>query len=596
METSGSTPVAGGGDDAVRVFMSYRRTDDINFNGRFHDKLVGVFGEANVFRDIDSIPAGTRFEDVITDHLAGVDVVLAMIGPTWGARLGSPRDFVRMEIAQALSTGTPVIPVLIEDTPFPTRESLPEDLQQLLDRQTVRVRRDPDFHRDAARVIDGVREAVESRREREAELRRVAEEAAARQRAEEELEQARIARRRELEAELARVDARAAEERRAAEALEQERAERLAELTRLEEEMTQRRINDERARLATIAESQAERERGAAAATALASDLRNELAELEQGIPAQPATPAPMHVDARAVEPVVTDVAIAPTEPTAAEPLTATPAEPPAEFEREPTDAADPASTGAAVDAMPGWLPGRLTDWVGCALTIVATIWAVWALFRRDYDGTNAFSPPWASNVVAVLLTASLLLPLLCLRYRFDVPAVSAGASLGYLAYQGFPSSNWFWLKGDSGAPFPTYMVFIGLVLVGAWFAFRAGRRHDDESVRHRLSFWLQIAGSVAAAIAVVFFGDLLHDWTGYYTPRVWTVYFAGTVVMIGLSALRKRRTEISLALVASACGLTFLGFVIHEHFWRARAWNVVIASGIVAATAVWRYRRPRTV
>ena len=46
--------------------MSYRRTDDLNFNGRFHDKLVSVFGEANVFRDIDSIPAGTRFEDVIT--------------------------------------------------------------------------------------------------------------------------------------------------------------------------------------------------------------------------------------------------------------------------------------------------------------------------------------------------------------------------------------------------------------------------------------------------------------------------------------------------------------------------------------------------
>ena len=43
--------------------MSYRRTDDANFTGRFHDKLIGVFGDANVFRDIDSIPAGTRFED-----------------------------------------------------------------------------------------------------------------------------------------------------------------------------------------------------------------------------------------------------------------------------------------------------------------------------------------------------------------------------------------------------------------------------------------------------------------------------------------------------------------------------------------------------
>ena len=55
--TSGSPTGVDGDDDAVRVFMSYRRTDDANFTGRFHDKLIGVFGDANVFRDIDSIPA-----------------------------------------------------------------------------------------------------------------------------------------------------------------------------------------------------------------------------------------------------------------------------------------------------------------------------------------------------------------------------------------------------------------------------------------------------------------------------------------------------------------------------------------------------------
>ena len=149
-----------GGDDAVRVFMSYRRTDDANFTGRFHDKLIGVFGDANVFRDIDSIPAGTRFEDVINARLADVDAVVALIGSTWAGRIDASSDFVRMEIAHALQSGTPVIPVLIEDTAFPTPDALPDDLKPMLDRQTVRVRRDPDFHRDAARVIDGVREAV----------------------------------------------------------------------------------------------------------------------------------------------------------------------------------------------------------------------------------------------------------------------------------------------------------------------------------------------------------------------------------------------------------------------------------------------------
>jgi hypothetical protein len=589
IEASGSTPAAAGGDEAVRVFMSYRRTDDINFTGRFHDKLVGVFGEANVFRDIDSIPAGTRFEDVINDHLAGVDAVVAMIGPTWSARLGSPSDFVRMEIAQALRSGTPVIPVLIEDTAFPARESLPDDLQPLLDRQAVRVRRDPDFHRDAARVIEGVREAVESKREREAELRRAAEEEAAQKRAAVEMEEARAARRRELEAQLARADARAAEERRAAEALEQERAERLAELTRLEEEMTRRRIDDERARLAAIAESQAQRERDAAAAATLASDLRSELAELDQAGPDQ-------LIDPKAPE--VAEAELLPAEPPRAEPVSAVLPE------DEPTAPAAPVvPPHSDVTAAPDdrartspWFPSRTADWIGCVLIVVATIWAVWAMFRRELDGANALSFPWGIDVAAVSLTAALLLPLLCFRYPFHPAAVSAGASLGYLAFQGFPWADWFWNDEHSGDPFPTYMVFIAVVLLATWFAFRIGRREHTEPVRHRPSYVLQIVGSVAAAVAVLFFADLLYDWTGYYTPRVWVVYFVGTVAMIALSTLRSRDASISLALTSAACCLTFLAYVIHVDFWRARAWNVVIASGIVAATAIWRYRRPRNV
>jgi hypothetical protein len=295
---------------------------------------------------------------------------------------------------------------------------------------------------------------------------------------------------------------------------------------------------------------------------------------------------------------------IVPVAPAEAEPeASSAPVEP---AERVEPVAAPPEPAPAEVGASSGvddsqahaaaWLPSRGTDWIGSALTVVATIWAVWALFRREYDGSNAFTPPWANNVAAVVLTASLLLPLLCFRYGIGAAAVSAGTALGYLAYQGFPSSNWFWYEKESGNPFPMYMVFIAVILIGAWLAFRAGNRAGADPIRHRFSFWLQLAGSVAAAVAVLFFGDLLHDWTGYYTPRVWAVYFAGTVVMIVLSAFRNRQTAISLALVSAACALTFLGFVIHQDFWRARAWNVVIASGIVAATAVWRSRRPRVV
>src|SRR3954453_20341053 len=130
--------------------MSYRRTDDANFTGRFHDKMIGVFGDAKVFRDIDSIPAGTRFEDAINARLSDFDAVAALFRPTWAGRIDAANVFARMEIAHALQGGTPVIPVLIEDTQLPTTDVLPDDLKPMLDRQTVRVRRDPDFHRDAA--------------------------------------------------------------------------------------------------------------------------------------------------------------------------------------------------------------------------------------------------------------------------------------------------------------------------------------------------------------------------------------------------------------------------------------------------------------
>ncbi|MEP7113008.1 MAG: TIR domain-containing protein [Ilumatobacteraceae bacterium] len=68
---------------SVRVFMSYRRADDRHSIGRLHDRLCDAFGEDKVFRDIDSIPAGTNFRQVILRTLNEVDVVVAVIGPNW---------------------------------------------------------------------------------------------------------------------------------------------------------------------------------------------------------------------------------------------------------------------------------------------------------------------------------------------------------------------------------------------------------------------------------------------------------------------------------------------------------------------------------
>ena len=64
-----------------RIFISYRRSDSEIIAGRIYDRLVAAFGEDNIFMDIDDIPPGLDFRDVIDQALAKTDVMLAIIGP-----------------------------------------------------------------------------------------------------------------------------------------------------------------------------------------------------------------------------------------------------------------------------------------------------------------------------------------------------------------------------------------------------------------------------------------------------------------------------------------------------------------------------------
>src|SRR6185312_5521648 len=67
----------------ARIFISYRRSDDPGNVGRLQDRLRRVYGRRAVFRDIDSIPAGTRFADVISQKMASCDTLMVIIGPEW---------------------------------------------------------------------------------------------------------------------------------------------------------------------------------------------------------------------------------------------------------------------------------------------------------------------------------------------------------------------------------------------------------------------------------------------------------------------------------------------------------------------------------
>ena len=149
---------------AMRVFLSYRRSDSAETTGRVYDRLAIEFGETNVFRDIDSLLPGIPFKQQLEESLRDTDATLVMIGSDWASakddvgqiRLSNPLDYVRLEVENSLETGRPVIPVLVGGAQLPSPSDLPESLKSLTERQSVELRSDPDFHRDMNSLIESL--------------------------------------------------------------------------------------------------------------------------------------------------------------------------------------------------------------------------------------------------------------------------------------------------------------------------------------------------------------------------------------------------------------------------------------------------------
>lgn len=145
------------------IFLSYRRVDTSGHTGRLSDALDAKFGRDAVFHDIQSIEAGTRFDEVIDSALARCRVFIPLIGDDWlritGAdgrrRLDDPDDLVRREVAAALRRGVPMIPVLLEGATMPAAEALPEELRPLTRHQAVEIS-DTRWDFDVQRLIAAI--------------------------------------------------------------------------------------------------------------------------------------------------------------------------------------------------------------------------------------------------------------------------------------------------------------------------------------------------------------------------------------------------------------------------------------------------------
>src|SRR5215470_14609579 len=103
-----SKPIASGlaVAESTRVFISYRRDPAEPAAAYLRHALGASIGEEKIFRDLDTLQPGEKFEAAIGEAIRNTTVCLVLIGPSWltlrGARgtrrLTEKGDYVRIEI------------------------------------------------------------------------------------------------------------------------------------------------------------------------------------------------------------------------------------------------------------------------------------------------------------------------------------------------------------------------------------------------------------------------------------------------------------------------------------------------------------------
>jgi hypothetical protein len=149
-----------------QIFISYRREDSAGYARALYDRLVQQFSKERVFMDVDAIEPGLAFDEAIKRALDQCEVLLVVIGKRWmdkqqglGPRIDDPQDFVRLEIAAALSRNIRVVPVLLDGASMPSEAELPEPLRALSRRNALEIRNSR-FAADTGTLIMAVHKAL----------------------------------------------------------------------------------------------------------------------------------------------------------------------------------------------------------------------------------------------------------------------------------------------------------------------------------------------------------------------------------------------------------------------------------------------------
>jgi TIR domain len=144
----------------MKIFISYRRNDTQDLAGRIADRLRAVPQVKRVFIDVDGIEPGADFAAKIDAALDASEVCLLLIGPDWRgvigpgeARISQEGDFVRQEVAAALSRHRRILPILANGASMPQAGELPESLGRLPAINALSVRHTY-FDHDFAYLLD----------------------------------------------------------------------------------------------------------------------------------------------------------------------------------------------------------------------------------------------------------------------------------------------------------------------------------------------------------------------------------------------------------------------------------------------------------
>lgn len=135
------------------VFISYRREDGLMYARFLSEKLTS--SGCHVFFDKKDIHPGNDFDLTIKKHLEECnDVILIVTKSYFGMhdsnqqlRIEQDSDWVRKEIALALSQGKNIIPILLNGAQYPKASEIPTDIQAVLKKHYIKTSNDdePDY-------------------------------------------------------------------------------------------------------------------------------------------------------------------------------------------------------------------------------------------------------------------------------------------------------------------------------------------------------------------------------------------------------------------------------------------------------------------